>query len=295
MTEYRRVLVTGGSGFVGKRTIPLLLARGLEVVAIARSAKATTTLELLGAAVIAADLDDAESLDHAFELSQADVLVNIASLGFGHANSIVAAAAEAGIQRAVFVSTTAIFTNLNAGSKAVRTEAEQIITTSGLDWTIVRPTMIYGGPDDRNIARLLRLLKRTPVAPLPGAGERLQQPIHVEDLAQVIVEAALNPVAIGKAYDVAGPQPLAFRQLIEQAGAAVGRRPRLVRVPLTPAIAAVRLYERIAKRPRLKAEQLERLAEDKAFDITSARTDLAFRPRTFADGVSAEAGLLGSR
>ncbi len=288
----RRVLVTGASGFLGGHVVPLLVSGGEEVVALARSVAAAHRVNELGANPVAGDLDDPASVDHAFADSGADTLVNLASLGFGHAPTIVAAAEEAGIKRAVFMSTTAIFTNLNAGSKQTRQSAENVIEASALEWTIVRPTMIYGTPADRNMVRLLRLLRRTPFVPVPGGGQRLQQPVHVEDLARAVVAALYAPAAIGEAYDVAGPEPLTFGSVIEQAAEALGRRARLVPVPLAPLAASLRLYERVVARPRFKAEQLERLAEDKAFDISPAIRDLGFEPRSFAEGIRQEAAML---
>jgi uncharacterized protein YbjT (DUF2867 family) len=288
----RRVHVTGASGFLGRRVVPRLVARGDTVTALARSRTAADTVVRLGAEPLAGDLDDPASVDAAFVASGAEVLVNLASLGFGHAPTIVAAAEEAGLHRAVFVSTTAIFTTLPARSKAVRTAAEDVVRSSALDWTILRPTMIYGAPDDRNLARLLRLLRRVPVLPVPGGGHRLQQPVHVDDLADAIVACLDRPATIGRAYDLAGPEPLTFREVIAAAGAAVGRRPRVVPVPLGPAVAALRVAERVLPDPRLRAEQLERLAEDKAFPIDAARRDLGFDPRPFAAGIAEEAALL---
>lgn len=284
--------MTGGSGFTGRHVIPLLVEGGHDVVATARSDRASERVAELGATPVGADLDDTASVDTAFASAKADVLVNIASLGFGHAPAIVAAAEDAGIERAVFVSTTAVFTTLSAASKATRTAAEATISSSALRWTIVRPTMIYGAPGDRNMERLLRVLRRSPVVPLPGGGARLQQPVHVGDLAEAIVTAAVTNAAVGKEYDVAGPQPLTFRQVVQQAAEAAGRSPLLVPVPLRPLIAALRGYERVVSRPRLKAEQLERLAEDKAFDITAARRDLRYDPRSFAAGIAEEAALV---
>lgn len=281
--------MTGGSGFLGRRVLPRLVEQGYEVTALVRRPQAARRVEELGAVAIAGDLDDPASVDAAFAASGASALVNLASLGFGHAPAIVAAAEEAGLQRAVFVSTTAIFTTLDARSKAVRQAAEDAIRASSLDWTILRPTMIYGAPDDRNMARLLRLLRTTPVVPVPGGGRHLQQPVHVDDLAAAVVGALAQPVAIGRAYDVAGPDPLSMRAVLEQAGDAVGRVPRVVGVPLRPAVAAVRAYERVIGSPRLRAEQIERLAEDKAFDIGPARRDLGFDPRPFAAGIREEA------
>jgi nucleoside-diphosphate-sugar epimerase len=287
------VLVTGASGFLGRRVVPLLAARG-PVRALARSSTAASRVVDLGAEPVAGDLDDPESIDAAFATSDSTVLVNLASLGFGHAPAIVAAAEEHGLQRAVFVSTASIYTTLPSASKATRVEAERLVQASALDWTILRPTMIYGAPDDRNMARLLRLLRRWPVVPLPGGGTGLQQPVHVDDLAAAIVTCIERPGTIGHDYDLAGPEPLSLRETIEQAAAAVDRRPVCVPMPLRPTIAAIRLYDRLSPKPVLSTEQVARLAEDKAVDTTDARRDLDFAPRSFAEGIRAEARLLGS-
>ena len=264
---------------------------GHNVVALARSANAATVVSGLGAEVLAGDLDDPRGLDDAFRSSSAEALVNLASLGFGHAPAITAAAEEAGITRALFVSTTAIFTTLPAASKAVRIAAEQAIEASSVDTTIVRPTMIYGKPGDRNMSRLLRFLRRSTLVPLPGGGERLMQPVHVDDLADFVVDAFDCHAAIGRSFDVAGPDPLTLRRIVTEAATATGKRAVIVQVPLGPAIGAVRLYEGLASKPRLKVEQLLRLDEDKAFDIGPARS-LGYSPRSFADGISTEAKLL---
>jgi uncharacterized protein YbjT (DUF2867 family) len=286
-----RILVTEASGFVGGSVVPDLVGRGHEVVALARSATAATAVAELGAEVLGGDLDDPAGLDAAFSGSGADALANLASLGPGHAPTIVAAAEEAGIERAVFVSTTAIFTSLPAASRAVRVAAEETVQASGLRWTIVRPTMIYGRPGDRNMARLLAFVRRSPVVPLPGGGHRLIQPVHVDDLAGFIATALEADAAVGRAFNVAGPEPLTLRQVVEATGQAVGRRLRLVPLPLGPAIGAVRAYERLATKPRLKVEQVLRLNEDKAFDIGPA-VSLGYAPRSFAQGIEAEAALL---
>jgi uncharacterized protein YbjT (DUF2867 family) len=288
-----KVHVTGGSGFLGGRVIPQLVAAGHEPTALARSDAAAERVAALGATPLGGDLDDPASVDAAFAGSGAEALVNLASLGFGHAPTIVAAAEEAGLARAIFVSTTSIFTHLPTSSRAVRLAAEETVKASVLDWTIIRPTMIYGAPGDRNMARLLRGLRRLPILPLPGGGAGLQQPVHVDDLAAAIVSALDRPATVHRAYDVAGPEPLTLRAVIEDAAAAVGRKPRVVPLPLAPAVMVVKLYERLAPAPRLKSEQLARLAEDKAVDITAARSDLGFAPRSFVEGIRAEAALIG--
>ncbi len=287
-----RVHVTGGSGFLGGSVIPRLVAAGHDTSALARSTAAADCVAARGATPIAGDLDDAASVDAAFTQSRAEVLVNLSSLGFGHAPTIVAAAEEADLRRAVFVSTTSIHTRIPTASKGVRLAAEDTIRSSALDWTIVRPTMIYGTPGDRNMARLLQAVHRFRVLPLPGGGEGLQQPVHVDDLATVIVSALSRPVSVHRTYDVAGPEPLTLRRVFEEAAVAVDRRPTLLPVPLWPVVCAVRVYEAVASSPRLTSEQVARLAEDKAVDIGLAVADLGFSSRPFLDGIRAEAAML---
>ena len=141
-------------------------------------------------------------------------LLNVASIGFGAAPPIVEACQVAGVQRAVFVSTTAIFTKLNAGSKAVRQAAESVIFRSGLDTTIVRPTMIYGTPRDRNMIRLVRWLDRYPLLPVFGNGRSLQQPVHVSDVAWALVQALESSDAIGRQFNLSGLEALSFNDVV---------------------------------------------------------------------------------
>ncbi len=200
----------------------------------------------------------------------------------------------------MFVSTTAVTTTLPARSKAVRLAAEDEIRSSDLSWTILRPTMIYGAPGDRNLSRLLALLARlrgrsgaAACCRCPAAARQLQQPVHVADLAGAVLTAVERPATAGRRYDVAGPEPLTFAELLRASAAAVGGRIHLVPVPLAPVVALTRGYERLSRRPRIRVEQWQRLAEDKAFPIDAAARDLDYAPRPFADGIRAEAAALG--
>jgi nucleoside-diphosphate-sugar epimerase len=206
-------------------------------------------------------------------------------MGFGHVPPLIPQLEAAGVRRAIFLSTTAIFTSLPAPSRAVRLAAEQAVQSSSLDWTILRPTMIYGAAGDRNISRLLRALRRWPVFPVCGNG--LWQPVYVEDLADAVVAALDTPQAIGRAYNLPGAFPVRLSGLIRTAAEAIGRRVMLVRVPVAAAVLAARISRIVTP------EQVRRLAEDKAFDYTAAAQDLNFHPRSFAEGVRLEAKLLG--
>lgn len=281
-----KVLVTGGTGFTGSRLIPLLLQNGIEVRALTRPTSDRSPLSALTVEWATGDLSNAEALTAA--LRGVDALVNIASLGFGHAETILKSMKEAGVKRGIFISTTAIFTQLNAGSKSVRLAAEEAIQASGLDFTILRPTMIYGSPRDRNMWRLIRLLRVTPILPIFGDGESLQQPIFVDDVAQAVLLALQTGATIGKSYNIAGKAPLTYNQVIDTVAAAIGKRVWKLHLPYMPIVRALQFTESMRIRLPIKAEQVLRLNEDKAFSYEDAQRDFGFNPCSFEDGIVAE-------
>jgi nucleoside-diphosphate-sugar epimerase len=283
-----KVFVTGGTGFTGSHVLPLLLKNGYEVRCLHRPGsdrsgplRAQPTIEwTLG------DISDPQTLSAS--LQGTDALVNIASLGFGHADSIVRAAQDAGIQRAIFVSTTAIFTKLNAKSKEVRLAAEAAIETSGLKYTILRPTMIYGSPRDRNMWRLIRFMRYSPMIPVFGDGNYLQQPIYVGDVAQAIVNCLCNEQTIGKCYNIAGKAPLTYNQVIDTIAGQMNKGVWKVHIPSTPIVSLLKLLERLRIPFPIKAEQVLRLNENKNFNYGEGERDFGFSPLSFEEGISVE-------
>jgi uncharacterized protein YbjT (DUF2867 family) len=288
-----RLLVLGGSGFLGGYVLREAIRRGHETVALARSSGAARSVVANGAHPVAGDLDNGDQLDAVLGTARCDALVCLTSLGHGHGPAIVAAAEEAGIPRAIFVSTTAVTTTLHPPTKQIRLTAEQQIRDSALDWTILRPTMIYGAAGDRNLSRLLRVLSRTSVLPVPGSPASLHQPVHVADVATAVMATLECPASVGSLYNVAGPEPIPFGELLRASARAVRGKTLLVPVPLAPLVLAARGYGALSRRPRIRAEQLLRLAEDKVFDIGDAIRDLGYTPRPFAIGISQEARELG--
>ena len=284
-----KALVIGGTGFTGSYVVPRLLDAGYEVVALVRPSSDVSGLPPAVEAIVGS-MDDRESLDRA--MRGCHTLVCIASIGFGHAPAVVAAAQSAGIRRAIFISTTAIFTTLNAASKRVRMEAEKTIEESGLAFTILRPTMIYGSARDRNIARLILSLRRHRVILVPGSGNHLLQPIHVDDVARAIVDALDNDRTIGRAYNIAGKAPLTFNELVATIARLSGRRATRLHVPLAPAVFVARILERARIGLTVRSEQLLRLNEDKAFPCEDAARDFGFSSRSFEEGVALEIAAL---
>jgi nucleoside-diphosphate-sugar epimerase len=285
-----KVFVTGGTGFTGSRVLPLLLKNGYQVRCLYRpgsdrsiALRAQPEIEwALG------DISNPQALSASMQGT--DALVNIVSLGFGHADSIISAAQDAGIQRTIFISTTAIFTQLNARSKTVRLAAERAIETSGLQYTVLRPTMIYGSPRDRNMWRLIRFMRFSPMIPIFGDGNYLQQPIYVGDVAQAIVSCLCNDQTIGKSYNIAGKTPLTYNQVVDTIAEQMHKRVWKIHIPSTPVVSLLRFLERLHIPFPIKAEQVLRLNENKDFSYEEAARDFGFSPTSFEEGIGFELG-----
>jgi len=281
-----KVVMTGATGFTGAYTVPLLLQKNIRVTCLVRNSSDINVLPETNIDLAYGDFNKPESVERAFE--GADTLVNIASLGFGHAKAIVQAAVRKGLQRAIFISTTAIYTSLDAASKSIRLEAEETIRSSNLAYTILRPTMIYGGPGDRNISRLIRYLAKYPIIPVFGNGNQLQQPIHVEDVAKAITDVLSTDATIHKSYNIAGAEPITFTQMIDIIGVILECKTYRVHFPNPLIMTGLNLLEKFGIPFPIKAEQVMRLNENKNFECSEAYQDFGYRPLSFPEGVRKE-------
>lgn len=278
------VAVIGATGFTGRRVVAELLRRGHDVTALVRAPTPGRTPP--GLEVIEGDMSNAAAL--ARLLHGRHAFVHVASLGFGHAEGLAAAVEAAGVSRAVFFSSTALFTRLPAASKAVRLAAEERVRALSAAWTILRPTMIYGDQGDRNLSRLIRFVARCPIVPLPGGGRALVQPVHVEDLGRAAVDALVCDAAGRREYNLPGSEAAPLRELVREVARLLGRRVLLLPLPLAPMAAAAGLWRRLGLPPHVSREQVLRLAEDKAFGFEDARRDWGYAPRGFREGLAQE-------
>ena len=285
------IVVTGATGFTGPFVVKALRGRFPDATlrCFVRPASRLDALRALPVEFATGDLRNADSMRTA--LRGADTFVHVASLGFDWLEPLFAAIAASSLLRGVFISTTAILTKLPVRSKAIREQGEALVRASGLRWTILRPTMIYGTPADRNVARLIRFAQRWPVIPIIAPGAR-QQPVHVEDVATAVAAALASPATIARTYNLAGREPMTLEDMVRAVTRAAGVRRLIVPLPSAPVRAAVSLYARLSAHPPVSVEQVDRLHEDKSFDYADAARDFQFAPRSFACGVRAEVAMM---
>jgi uncharacterized protein YbjT (DUF2867 family) len=130
-------------------------------------------------------------------------------------------------------------------------------------------------------------MRRLPVLPLPNGGRALVQPIHQDDLTRAILAALGRGWKEPHSLVVAGPTPLPYADFVRAVALAAGLQPpRIVPLPAAPLIAAAPLTRLIPRFPTIRAAEIRRLLEDKAFDIASMREILGIVPVPLAEGLA---------
>jgi uncharacterized protein YbjT (DUF2867 family) len=299
--ERVKVLVTGGTGFVGTHIVNRLLQRGHEVAVLARNPAKTRNRFNRPVETVVGDVLDPASLSAA--MTGRDAVVHLVGIihdvkgpGFDRMHreateNVIAAARGAGVRRLLHMS--AMGTSEDAPSEYWRTKAagEKAVRASGLDWTVFRPSIIFG-PGDGFVSLLAPIVRLNPgFIPVIGSGQTRFQPVSVYDVARVYADALEKPETRGQAYEVGGPDVLTLNEIYREIAAAVGKpRKRLVHFPLWYGRLLARLFEALARRglftdPPLTRDQLRSLSRDNTGDVSRTVATFGGDWRRFAPGI----------
>ncbi len=278
-----RILVLGGTGFIGRQLVGKLCAAGHAVTVPTRSyARGRELAVFPTATVLPADIHDPDTLDRLLAGHQAVInLVGIlhsrrgAPYGpdFERAHVqlprlIAQGARRHGVARLLHVS--ALGASASAPSMYLRSKADGEAAIRGAypgapdtlagSYTLFRPSVVFG-PQDNFLNMFARLARWLPVLPLGGASSRLQ-PVHVDDVARAITAALTLPSAAGATYELAGPEVYTLGELVALAARASGH-PRWV-VPMPDAIARLQatFFEMLPGEPLLSRDNLDSLKVD---------------------------------
>lgn len=281
------ILVTGAAGNVGSAVVKTLLQKGYRVRCLLRETSSRELLEGLDIEIAVGDLRDRETVLSACR--GIDAVISIAYISL--AQYLLEAASLYNISRLVFLGSTGIYTRLPSQSAQAKRDLEKVITSGNTRYTILRATMIYGNQRDRNIFRLLRFLKKSPVMPMVGGGRALVQPVHIDNVVSALVTAFETPGTIGKIYDIGGAAAMPYREMVKTAARALGRHVLCPSFPLWLVKAGAAVGRKIGPPVNIRSEQVARLVENKNVDISPARRDFNYNPLPFPEGVEREVTL----
>jgi uncharacterized protein YbjT (DUF2867 family) len=254
-----RVLVTGGTGFVGPHVLHTLRARDMPVRALVRKSARTSQLAAWGVELAVGDVTDPASLQAACD--GIDAVVHLVAIIKGRpedfervmaegTRSVVAAAQEAGVRRFVLASAL----GLDEQSKdavpyfAAKWQMERAVRESGLEHVIFRPSFVFGR-DGGALPTFIRLARYAPVTPIVGPGTQRLQPIWIEDLAEYYAHALTEQEASNRTFELGGPDAVTWNEFWERLKRVLGVRRPSVHVPFGVMRVQATLTERLPGAP----------------------------------------------
>jgi uncharacterized protein YbjT (DUF2867 family) len=248
-----KVLVTGGTGFVGPKVVHALRAQGREVRALVRHPERATQLEGWGAELVAGDVTDPTSLRAAVD--GCTHVVHLVAILKGSPSDfhrvmtqgtadLIAAAKDAQVERFVLMS--ALGTTEQAKDVvpyfASKWAMEQETVRSGLEYTIFRPSFVFGR-DGGALPLFIKQVRYSPVVTVIGSGLQRIQPIWVEDVGEYFSRSVDHPQAANRTFEIGGPDVVTWNELYLRIAKVLGKRRKLVHIPPSLARTGARLTQ----------------------------------------------------
>lgn len=279
MTESRTGLF-GATSLVGTSLLSLLADKGRRVVAFSRQAGSAGNADWHQIGTQSLPRPGEEGIAHWICVAPIWVLPLYFDLLLA-----------SGAKRVVALSSTSRYTKRDSSDESEQATAHRLADSEaqlqgwaeryGIEWVILRPTLIYGQGRDKNVSEIARFIRRFGFFPVFGQAHGLRQPVHADDVASACVAALECPLAANRAYNISGGETLSYREMVRRVFAALGRPPRIVQVPLGM-FALATTWLRIFPRYRhWTAAMAGRMNRDLVFGHEDAARDLDYAPRPF--------------
>lgn len=281
-------LLTGGAGVVGKALCRELLARGVCVRVLTLPGDSLAKSLPSEVDVRYGDVTDLDSIRGAFE--GVDVVYHLAAIllstkrgAFEHVNTegtrnVLTASELAGVRRFLYVSSISVTYPVLTPYGESKKKGEDLVLASGLDWTIVRPTLVIGDGGGVEYNMFRDYVKMFPVYFMPGGGKCLKRPVRSVDLVKGIAVAGLEPKAVGRTYALAGSTIMTMAEMAKFVLKEAGMRHLMIPLPwwISRKLAVLKNW---IGGERVSAEQaLAGFLYDAAPSIEEAGCDLDYHP-----------------
>jgi nucleoside-diphosphate-sugar epimerase len=272
-----KALVFGGTGMVGELIVERLTQSGDTVIGVSRRPGQRRDW-------IVADLAESNTL----QLPKVDVIFSaVPTWLFAKAFPNILRSEP---KRVVAIGTTNLFTKTDSSDETERASIQELVDAEhqiirqsealGVEWTILRPTLIYKEGRDQNVTRIARFILRFAFMPLYGSASGRRQPVHAEDLAIGAIAAAKSPKAARSTYFTAGTETIPYHEMVGRIFDGLSRPRRLLHLPPPIWKSAFALARPLF--PGVTPVMGERMSKDMAFDSSPAIDDFGWSTRNFA-------------
>lgn len=288
------ILVTGGTGFVGSHLIRRMRQEGIPVRAIVRDPDKAQALKDLGVDVVKGDVSDTVSLEkattgverviHLVGIIQEAAGATFKSVHVDGTRNLLEAARKSGVRHFFYQS--ALGTRPNAKSEYHKTKwaAEELVRASGISFTILRPSLIYG-PGDQFTIRLSEMIRFSPVLPIIGSGRSKVQPIFIDDVTACIVKAVTSDCCLNEIYEIGGPDQLTYEEITVAIADAMGVKRPTLHLPLFFMKSMATVLKAVLPKPPVTTDQLIMLQEDTVCAMRDIRDAFGIEPIGFHEGL----------
>jgi uncharacterized protein YbjT (DUF2867 family) len=285
-----KILVTGGTGFVGRHIVRTAATAGHEVISLSRGVQPgghvypirNIRIDLVRPEGLLEALVGVGGVVHAAGILHEQRGQDLERAHVGATANLAESCRRAGVGKIVHLS--ALGVNPNAPEAYLRSkwEAERIIESSGLRYTIFRPSLVFGA-GDRVVSQLLAVSRYSPVIPLLGDADARVQPIWVGDVATAVVRALSDKSTDGGTYELGGPESMTIADVVETIKRETKRPALPVKIPRFISGPLVKLGEQLFETPPVTEEQLALLSAGGTCDPNPAAVTFGLRMRPLAD------------
>ena len=302
-----KALVTGATGFLGRRVVPALQQRRHEVSCLVHSPGRERIYPPRTVDVHYGNVMQPGTLTAAFQ--DADVVVHLVGIirrhrgaGYDQVNregvaNVAAAARESGVKHLVLLSAIGAAEDRAYPYLHSKWQGERAVVNSGVPYTIIRSSIVFGAGDEflNSLAALVRVFPLTPVI---GSGKNRLQPINVEDLARCVTLTVERDDLKGKTLELGGPRQVSYNEIVRIVGNTLGKRRPRVHVPVWAMGLPTAVMQRILPRPPITTDQLRILAIRNVAEPDAVQKTFGFTPKelegnidyvkavSFRDGIS---------
>jgi uncharacterized protein YbjT (DUF2867 family) len=287
------IFLAGGTGFIGRHLLEALEDSGIKTRCLVRTPRKAEQCEARGFEAAIGDITGRQSLEGA--LDGARVVAHLVGIieergrqtfrrvHVEGTRNLVEEAVKAGVEHFFYQSALGADTGSWAEYQRTKAEAEEIVKASGIPFTIFRPSLVIGEGDGftRRIQEMIRL---APAVPVPGQGNARFQPIYVGDWIKCFMKILDNPEALGKVYELGGPEHITYNEIIKAVSKAMGREKTLFHFPAAIARIGLGLLEKTPLRVAT-TEQLRLLETDNICDRESVKKSFGFEPVAFREAL----------
>lgn len=295
-----KIVVAGGTGFLGRHIVRALLDAGHVVTVLGRHPESVSSIALLaGAGAVKGDVTDASSLTGTLDGADAIVMVvtfpnypmelprkglTFERYEVGGSANLISEAKRAGVRRFLYISGAGADPGSDKSWYRAKGVAEEAVRSSGMDYVVIRPSWVYG-PEDKSVNKIASMVRLSPVVPRLGVEPQRIQPLYVDDLATTVKEAFARDDAWNQVFEVGGPEVMTMNEVIQTIAGVLGKRRVVLPVPRPLAKLGTAPLVLLPK-PPMTPTGVEFASQDGLVDMRATERVLGIKPVTFKVGLS---------